>query len=111
MKMAWCRPSTTSLLNPKFRQWRIWATSSPPSGMMNNVGCCIPGVSEKVRAVVACDGIAPEHIGKAMERGRGEAFLVDVGKRSHGPAVSHAQEVEIIRMFAILSQHGNGVQA
>src|SRR5215468_6324562 len=78
--------------------------------MLYHVCGCVPGMPEKVGAVIAAEGVGFEHIGKSMERGRGKSVLIDVGESSHGSPIADAQEVEVIRVLAVFRQERNGIQ-
>src|ERR1700740_831717 len=46
-----------------------------------------------------------------MEGGGGKALPVDIGKVAHHAAVTSTEQVKIVRMFAVFSEHGNGIDA
>src|SRR5579884_18106 len=65
---------------------------------------------EEVRTIVSGVRIKLEHVGKGMKSTRGESVLIDVGESTHRATVADAQQIEIIRMLAIRSEYGNGVE-
>src|SRR5438552_5015264 len=59
--------------------------------MMNEISGGVPGVTEKVRAIVAGERIRFQHVRKCVKRGRSKTFLIDVGERAYGSSITHAQ--------------------
>ena len=80
-------------------------------GVIDDVGGRVEGVAEEVRTVVA--GVADRTSACRGRRGtrRRRSLPGRCCERAHRAAVADAQQVEVVRMLAILGQHRNGVDA
>src|SRR5204863_9993935 len=52
-----------------------------------------------------------QHVWECMESAGGEAFLIDVGERTHRPSISDAKQIKVVGVLPVCSQHWNRIEA
>ena len=64
----------------------------------------------KAHAIVAAERIPFHHVWPGVERRRREPLLVDIGDPAHHPAISDAQQMQILGVLAIGVEQRHGVE-
>jgi hypothetical protein len=94
------------------RRRKSTAVDQQSQGLVLRHICSGPqGHAEKARAIVAAVAVPLQRVWPRVERGGGEAVLVDVGKRPARPAVADLQEIRVRGVAAECGEENEGVEA